>query len=171
MNTNTNPWRETIATSFADPEDIRRFRAAKAAGLSDIEAFKRGDNGRGFWGDDTTTETPACALPPEDWKPLQSDARGARVEIEYLSRWVVAELRDTMPHRRNIKNGAGIDLNPAAVAVLGLSIPCRAPVRWRWADRRNNENIRQNDSNGGFLQILKRFFTRASKGKTNRCLA
>ena len=156
-NTTTNPWREVIATSFADPGDIFRFKLAKAAGLSDHEAFKRGDNGRGLWGDDTTEERPMCALPPEDWKPLGDRARGARVEIQCGERWIVAELRDTMPHKRNIKNGAGIDLNPTAAALCGLAIPCRARARWRWAD--SPANPKKQPGNlaskiGGFLLDL-----------------
>lgn len=135
-------WNKAIATSFADPEDVKAYRRAKAAGLSDQEAFKRGDNGVGCWGDDTTENRPMCALPPEDWKPLGKRARGARVEIETDRRSVVAELRDTMPHRRNIRNGAGIDLNPAAVAALGLRVPCHHPVKWRFQETATNEEMK-----------------------------
>ena len=50
------------ASSFADPADVRRFRACKAAGKSDQECFKVGDNGVGCWGDDTTTAVPMLSL-------------------------------------------------------------------------------------------------------------
>ena len=121
------------ASSFADPADVRRFRACKATGKSDQECFKLGDNGIGCWGDDTTAEVPMCALPPEDWKPLGPKARGAKVIVNANGREVTCELRDTMPRKANIKNGAGIDLNPAAVAALGLHPPIMIPATWHWA--------------------------------------
>jgi hypothetical protein len=126
-------WQKVIGTSFADPEDVARFRRAKARGLSDREAFAYGDNGVGCWGDDTTKDVPMCALPPEDWKAYGKAARGRRVLIRRDNGLqVIAELRDTMPARKNIKNGAGIDMNPACLRFLGLSAPCRVPVEWAW---------------------------------------
>lgn len=101
--------------------------------MSDQEAFKYGDNGIGCWGDDTTANVPMCALPPEDWKPLGAKARGARVAVSTQHATVICELRDTMPRKANIKNGRGIDLNPAACEALGLKIPVQAPVIWSWA--------------------------------------
>lgn len=124
---------EVRASSFADPADVAAFRRCKAKGKSDQECFKVGDNGIGCWGDDTTGATPMCALPPEDWKPLGKAARGARVRVKANGREVICELRDTMPKRANIKNGAGIDLNPAAVAALGLHPPIMINATWEWA--------------------------------------
>ena len=120
------------ASSFADPADVAAFRRCKASGKSDQECFKVGDNGIGCWGDDTTADKPMCALPPEDWKPLGAKARGALVLVKANGREVVCELRDTMPQKANIKNGAGIDLNPAAVKALGLRQPIMVAATWEW---------------------------------------
>jgi hypothetical protein len=46
---------------------------------------------------------------------------------------VVCALLDTMPHRKNIKNGAGIDLNPDAWDVLGHIPPQLRAATWEWA--------------------------------------
>lgn len=122
------------ASSFADSADVVAFRRCKAQGKSDQECFKVGDNGVGKWGDDTTAGRPMCALPPEDWKPLGDKARGAKVLVKLANGCeAVCELRDTMPARANIKNGAGIDLNPAACARLGLRPPVMVAVTWQWA--------------------------------------
>ena len=113
-----------IASTFADPEDVAAYRKAIADGKSRTEALKLGDDGVGKWGDDTTSSTvQMCALPPEDWETKWGrgqKARGKGVKVSYKGRTVVGELRDTMPHKRNIKNGAGIDLNPGYVAAFGL---------------------------------------------------
>jgi len=120
------------ASSFADPADVLAFKRCKAEGKSNAECFKVGDNGIGKWGDDTTVDSPMCALPYEDWQALGGNARGAKVLVKANGREVVCELMDTMPHKANIKNGAGIDLNPAAVAVLGLKPPIMIPATWEW---------------------------------------
>ncbi len=121
------------ASSFADPADVAAFRRCKANGGTDQQCFKVGDNGIGCWGDDTTADRPMCALPPEDWSPLGSKARGAKVLVKANGNSVVCELRDTMPKKANIPNGAGIDLNPAAVAALGLKPPIMISATWEWA--------------------------------------
>lgn len=121
------------ASSFADPADVASFKRCKVRGGSDQECFKVGDNGVGRWGDDTTTEVPMCALPPEDWEFLGAKARGALVLVKANGREVVCQLRDTMPHRKNIKNGAGIDLNAAAWKALGKTPPVMMPATWQWA--------------------------------------
>jgi len=120
------------ASSFADPADVAAFRRCKARGGSDQECFKVGDNGIGKWGDDTTADKPMCALPPEDWRQFGKAARGKKVRVMANGREVVCELRDTMPRRANIRNGAGIDLNPAACAALGLRPPVMIPATWQW---------------------------------------
>jgi peptidoglycan hydrolase-like protein with peptidoglycan-binding domain len=121
-----------LASSFADPDDVDAFLSCKARGGSDQHCFGEGDNGKGRWGDDTTVDSPMCALPPEDWRHLDKP-RGARVRVEANGHTVVAELRDTMPHKRNIHNGAIIDLNPAACKALGLNPPVMTHATWRWA--------------------------------------
>lgn len=124
---------DVLASSFADPADVASFRRCKARGGSDNECFKVGDNGIGVWGDDTTGPVPMCALPPEDWKPMGSVARGKKVIVRCGSQQVVCELRDTMPARANIKNGAGIDLNAAAWGALGHTPPVLLRASWQWA--------------------------------------
>lgn len=125
-------WHEGHASSFADPADVRAFRRCKAQGKSDQECFKVGDNGIGKWGMDTTQPVPMCALPPEDWQHLPRP-QGTVVIVEANGQTVRAELQDTMPRKENIKNGAIIDLNPAACAALGLTPPMMVKARWRWA--------------------------------------
>jgi hypothetical protein len=125
------------ASSFADPGDVARFRRCKAGGGSDQECFKVGDNGVGCWGDDTSEGSgPSCALPPEDMAERwgsKAAARRKKVLVVANGRQVVCLLKDTMPHRANIKNGAGIDLNPDAVKALGLAPPIMVPAVWSWA--------------------------------------
>lgn len=133
-----------FASDFANLKDLEVFKAAKARGLSDQAAFRLGDNGIGCWGDFTTTEEVAmCALPYEDWYGrfgAGSAARGKKVKVTVLNddktptdRTAILELRDTMPHRDNIKNGCGIDLNPGAMKALGLSGEIKQLVSWEWA--------------------------------------
>lgn len=131
-----DPWEKpTIhyvkASSFADPADVRAFRRCKATGKSGQECFKVGDNGIGRWGDDTTKPVPMCALPPEDWTPLKNP-RGAKVLVKSNGHAVICELRDTMPKKRNIKNGAGIDLNEAACKALGMTPPIMVNATWQF---------------------------------------
>lgn len=120
------------ASSFADPVDVSAFRRCKAQGKTDNECFKVGDNGIGKWGDDCTGPTPMCALPYEDWEEFGSKARGKKVVVTANGKSVICELRDTMPHRKNITNGAGIDLSPSACRALGLRPPVMIPAFWQW---------------------------------------
>ena len=99
-----------------------------------MEAFKFGDNCVGKWGDLTGEGSgPSCALPPEDWRPLGDAAHLAKVRVFANGRAVVCLLKDTMPKRANIKNGAGIDLNPDACKALGLHPPVMTAATWEWA--------------------------------------
>lgn len=125
------------ATSFADPEDVKKFKQCIAQGHTENFCFKVGDNGIGKWGDDTTQPFPMCALPPEDWEPKWGSAAKGRkvlVRIPSTGAKVICALRDTMPHKKNIKNGAGIDLNPSACDLLGLKPPVRVTATWQWAE-------------------------------------
>jgi hypothetical protein len=125
-------WHEVLASSFADPADVRAFKRCKDNGGSDQECFKVGDNAVGKWGDSTAEGTgPSCALPPEDWQSF-SPARGKKVEVKKGAFAAIATLKDTMPHRANIKNGAGIDMNPDLCRALGLEPPVMTKVSWRW---------------------------------------
>ena len=120
-------------TSFADPADIAAFKRCKANGMSDQEAFKYGDNGVGKWGDSCAEGSgAACALPPEDWMPLGAAAHNAKVLVHHGNIGVICRLRDTMPHRANVKNGAIIDLSPDACKQLGIQIPAEAQITWQF---------------------------------------
>src|ERR1044072_293201 len=43
-----------LASSFADPADIAAFKKCKREGHTDSYCFKYGDNGIGYWGDETS---------------------------------------------------------------------------------------------------------------------
>lgn len=149
-------WHSVKASSFADVADVIAFRAAKAKGWTDMQAFAVGDNGVGFaampvesndtWvpmEDDNdarincgTERVCACALPPEIWMPKWGSvkaAAGKRVVVRYKGKVVPGILGDTMPHLRNIKNGAGIDLNPGFAKAFGINPPFMIGVQWSWA--------------------------------------
>lgn len=126
------------ASSFADPDDLKAFRECIAKGKSEQDCLKVGDNGVGKWGDDCTTEDAAlCALPREDWEEkwgAGDAARGMKVSVTFKGKTVVGELRDTMPRRAKITNGAGIDLNPGFAKCFGIKPPFMLNgVSWEWA--------------------------------------
>ena len=116
-----------IASSFADPRDVAAYKKAIVQGKTELEALKVGDNGIGKWNDNTSrADIPMCALPPEDWIAkwgAGSNARGKKVAVTFRGKTVIGELRDTMPHKVNITNGAGIDLNPGFAKAFGLTPP------------------------------------------------
>lgn len=120
------------ASSFADPADIIAYKKAKAQGKTDLEAFRVGDNGIGAWGADTTADKPMCALPREDWAHL-SKPNGTPVSVTIKGKTVICALADTLPSKKNIKNGVVIDLNPAAGKAFGLKPPFLVDAEWRWA--------------------------------------
>lgn len=125
------------ASSFADPADVAAFKRCKAQGKSDQECFQVGDNAEGFWGDSTAEGTGAsCALPPEDliekWGSLAA-AKHRPVNVTANDKTITVVVKDTMPHRANITNGAMIDLNPDAVWQLGLEPPIMVTASWSWA--------------------------------------
>lgn len=125
--------RRVRASSFADPEDVRRFRSCKATGKTDMECFRVGDNGVGRWGHFTAQENvPMAALPREDWQEAGKTG-GARLRVSYNGTTVEGILGDTMPARANIRNGASLDLNPAFAKALGLTPPFLVEgVTWEW---------------------------------------
>jgi hypothetical protein len=128
---------KVLASSFADPDDVAKFKACKTEGHSDNFCFNYGDNGIGFMGDDCTTSTPMCALPVEDWMGRWGSKEQARLKPVLVSangQSVECLMGDTMPTKAKITNGAGIDLSPAAVAALGLKPPLMIPASWQWAD-------------------------------------
>ncbi len=126
-----------IASSFADPKDVADYKKAIAEGKTEAEALKVGDNGIGVWGDNTARDdVPMCALPPEDWKAKWGsgkNARGKSVAVTYKGQTIIGELRDTMPHKAKITNGAGIDLNPGFAKAFRVTPPFMLKdVEWEW---------------------------------------
>lgn len=124
------------ASSFADPADVRAFKRCKARGKSDQECFKVGDNGVGCWGDSTAEGSGlSCALPPEDMEEKWGSVAKAKHKLVSVSgngTTITCVLKDRMPRRANIKNAAGIDLNPDAVRALGLEPPIMISATWKW---------------------------------------
>lgn len=128
-------WHAVKASSFADPKDVERFEACKAKGNSDAYCFRFGDNGIGAWGHNTAQDhTPMCALPRDDWKAANKRG-GAEVLLRYhggTTHRVI--LGDSMPWKKNITNGSGIDLNPAALKLFGMQAPIlKNGFEWAWA--------------------------------------
>ena len=125
-------WRKVKASSFADPADVRAFERCKAQGKTDLQCFAVGDNGIGKWGHNTAQEVlPMAAIPRDVWADADK-CGGTKLEVRYKGKTVEGILGDTMPHTKNIKNGAGIDLNPAFAKQLGLKPPFMVELEWRW---------------------------------------
>jgi hypothetical protein len=77
-----------------------------------------------------------CALPPEDiCARFGSVKRGkhAPVNVKVGTTRVRCLLADVMPSKAHIKNGCGIDLNPAALKALKLTPPIKIAAEWEWA--------------------------------------
>ena len=128
---------KVLASDFASLKDLAAFKAAKAKGQSDKQAFAVGDNGVGCWGALTAQErTYMCALPPDDMIAKFGSvkaAKNAKVMVTYKGVQVLCTLADRMPWKKNIKNGCGIDLNPAVLKALRLKSPIKIAVEWQWA--------------------------------------
>ncbi len=135
------------ASSFADPEDVRRFKQCKQEmgywnkgvwhpGSSDSHCFEVGDNGIGAWKDDCSEGSgPSCALPPEVMEYYGLEHLSPLI-VNYQGNEVRLLVKDHMPsisylekHGRKFR----IDLNPDACHALGISIPAEALVTWRKA--------------------------------------
>jgi len=123
-----------LASSFADHADISAFKKCKAKGKTDSYCFNFGDNGEGYWGDDTKEGSgPSVALTPEDMKETWGsidNARGRSVMVKANGSGVLCKVKDTMMHRSQITNGAGIDLNPDAAKALKLNPPFLVRATW-----------------------------------------
>ncbi len=123
-----------FASDFASLADLAAYQKAKKNGLSDRRAFALGDNGIGCFGDLTAQiHTPMCALPPEtmvEWFGSVLKAKHMRVKVVdgITGQFITCVIADRMPARKNITNGCGIDLNPAALLALGLISPIKRSV-------------------------------------------
>lgn len=125
------------ASSFADPADVRAFKRCKDRGGTDQDCFKVGDNGIGCWGDDCSEGSGnSCALPPDDliakWGTVDA-AKHKVVHVSANNQSANCVVKDRMPWKKNITNGAGIDLNPDTVRALGLEPPIMIKATWEWA--------------------------------------
>jgi len=133
-----NVWHQVTASSFADPADVAAFRRCKEAGGTDQECFKKGDNGIGFTGFNCADpDNLFVALPPDDWQSKwgsKGNASGRKVAVSINGKTVIGKLGDTMPQKKNIKNGAGIDLNPGFAKAFGLRPPFMVRAEWAWAE-------------------------------------
>jgi hypothetical protein len=125
-------------TSFADPADVRAFRRCKIDGHSDQECFRVGDNGIGCWGDDCSEGSgPIVAITPDDMIARFGSTLAAKhrlVQVTSVNGTVTAMVKDRMPWKKYITNGAGLDMNPDTCKALGISIPAEAGVLWVWAN-------------------------------------
>lgn len=124
------------ASSFADLKDVEAFKKCKATGKTGIECFRLGDNGVGCWGHNTAQlHTPMCAVPPDDmiekWGSIKA-AKLKHIKVTANGKTIECVLADRMPWKKNIKNGAIIDLNPAAAKALGLKTPFMVKCSWDW---------------------------------------
>lgn len=124
------------ASSFADPADILAFKRCKDRGGSDQDCFKVGDNGIGCWGDSVVEGTGAsCAIPPDDmiskWGST-GNAKHKPVEVSANGKTIICVTKDRMPWKKNITNGAIIDLNPDACRELGVEPPVMIKAEWKW---------------------------------------
>lgn len=128
-------YRIGLASSFADPADVASFRRCKAAGGSDQECFKTGDNGVGAWGDDCSEGSGiSCAIPPDDMIALFGSIDAAHMQtisVETIGHQGYAVIKDRMPWKRHITNGAVIDCNPDLVEALGEKPPMMIAAKWR----------------------------------------
>jgi hypothetical protein len=122
------------ASSFADPKDIDAFRRCKALGGTDEQCFRVGDNGIGCYGDDVSKGSgESVALPPETMEETWGSVENAKhkeVLVEANGRQIIAKVKDRMPHREHITNGAIIDLNPDTAEALGLHPPFMVDCSW-----------------------------------------
>ena len=131
-------WHAVKASSFADKKDVWVFEQCKKKGHTDRYCFQYGDNGIGCWGDDTSSDRPMCALPPDDmikrWGSV-ADAKNKRVMVKANNQEVDCMLADRMRWKCNIPKGhAKLDLNPGAAGVLALEPPFLVNATWAWSD-------------------------------------
>lgn len=121
------------ATSFATLKDLEGYIRCLQAGNSSTFCYRKGDNGRGAWGDLTAQlKVPMAALSPEAMIRQFGSSRLARgkkilVTLTNGAREVICEVRDKGP-------SGVVDLNPAALEKLGLpsDTELNVPATWRW---------------------------------------
>lgn len=122
---------ECKASSFADPADVEAYKRAKAQGMTDIEAFSRGDNGIGQFGKITAQDQiPMIAVHHDAmvarWGSVNNSAHKP-VTVTANGQTISATVED------RISEPGRIDLNPACARLLGLHPPFVVPCVWSWA--------------------------------------
>ncbi|MBV9672099.1 MAG: N-acetylmuramoyl-L-alanine amidase [Verrucomicrobia bacterium] len=119
-------------SSFADLADVATYERCKANGGSEEYCLGIGDNGIGYWGDDTKHGSGAsCALSPEWMVATWGNVAAAHLQPVLISnphngQTVTALIKDTLPHY-----SPRIDMNPDTCAALALTPPVLAPVTWQ----------------------------------------
>lgn len=121
---------EAIASSFADPADVKAFDKCKATGKTDKQCFAVGDNGIGKFGANTAqTTTAMVAIHPSDATAKWGSMDGAahrKVRVTVAGKSVIAAVED------QLGKAGRIDLNPAAAKKLRLDPPFLVPCVWEW---------------------------------------
>lgn len=114
---------KSLASSFADPEDIAAYERTGSLAL--------GDNGVGCWGDSTKQGSgPSCALHVSIIKAKwgsKNAGKHKKVIVRYGDKEVTCVLKDICGMKDRI------DLNPDAVKAIGLKPPILVTVHWEWA--------------------------------------
>lgn len=126
----------TIATSFADPADIRAYLEAKMRGETEEQALDVGDNGIGCWGDDTKMGSGARSSLPAHvtvsrWGSMWNGRRRL-IRVFYGGTFVDTILSDAGPGPKEEAEGHGLDLNYDAWKAFGVSVPAEKKVQWDW---------------------------------------
>src|SRR5215469_10468483 len=124
-----------LATTFADPGDIARYKAARAAGKSEEEALMVGDNGVGnpALGGIDTTKSYGIAM-PENWLRRQygndkSAWRRARALLTVNGQTIQVPYVDTGPGQGPQSKGIVTDLSYNLAKALGSTGLVKATVQ------------------------------------------
>lgn len=131
------------ASSYGDKRDMKAYNTALIVGLrmglnhgeAKARARKVGDPGIGWADNNLSTDTPWVAVPYEYWKKkfgTKAKAHCAKLKVIIGGKTVECVLGDTMPHLKNITNGAVIDLAPGAQKAFGLTPPFLVNCTWEW---------------------------------------
>src|SRR5215469_14775261 len=124
-----------LASTFADPGDIARYKAAKAAGKSEEQALMVGDNGVGnaALGGIDTTKSYGIAM-PENWLRQQygndkSAWRRARALLTVNGQTIQVPYVDTGPGQGPQSKGVVTDLSYSLAKALGSTGMVKATVQ------------------------------------------
>jgi len=123
-----------LASTFADPADVAAFKRCKATGKSDLECFRVGDNGIGFWGDVTAqNEIPMCAIRKSWLLSIWGELNGGyrkKVTVYRTVNGVTYKVDCMIADVMGEKVKASIALTPAAQKALRIVPPALVPVEF-----------------------------------------